>query len=126
MEPKFQVYRDAADEWRWRLLAANGKIVATSGEGYGSAGAAEAGSQVVRRISTDAVVEVLRPEVKEQTRTALAVDKLKAGRGRQEIPTPPFPENRVERIPPPGSDPLAGNQGAGQAPGPPPSSSENG
>jgi len=29
-----EVYRDAKDEWRWRLLADNGEIVADSAEGY--------------------------------------------------------------------------------------------
>lgn len=30
----FEVFRDAADEWRWRLVHRNGNVVATSGEGY--------------------------------------------------------------------------------------------
>jgi uncharacterized protein YegP (UPF0339 family) len=30
----FQVYTDAAGEWRWRLVAGNGRIIADSGEGY--------------------------------------------------------------------------------------------
>ena len=30
----YEVYQDAADEWRWRLRAKNGRIVADSGEGY--------------------------------------------------------------------------------------------
>ena len=30
----FQVYRDAGGEWRWRLSAGNGEIIAASGEGY--------------------------------------------------------------------------------------------
>ena len=30
----FQVYRDEGDEWRWRLVAGNGQIIAVSGEGY--------------------------------------------------------------------------------------------
>lgn len=30
----YSVYRDIATQWRWRLVAANGKIVANSGEGY--------------------------------------------------------------------------------------------
>ena len=30
----FSVYKDAAGEWRWRLQATNGRIVADSGEGY--------------------------------------------------------------------------------------------
>jgi uncharacterized protein len=32
--PKIEIYRDDAKEWRWRLKATNGKIVAVSGEGY--------------------------------------------------------------------------------------------
>ena len=31
---EFQLYKDKADEWRWRLIAKNGKKIATSGEGY--------------------------------------------------------------------------------------------
>jgi uncharacterized protein YegP (UPF0339 family) len=27
-------YQDAKGEWRWRLVAANGRIIADSGEGY--------------------------------------------------------------------------------------------
>jgi len=32
--PKLQVYRDGRREWRWRLRASNGRIMADSGEGY--------------------------------------------------------------------------------------------
>jgi uncharacterized protein len=28
------VYKDLAGEWRWRLKAVNGRIIADSGEGY--------------------------------------------------------------------------------------------
>jgi len=31
---KFEIYRDDAGEYRWRLTADNGEIVADSGEGY--------------------------------------------------------------------------------------------
>jgi uncharacterized protein len=31
---RFEVYRDVRGEWRWRMIAANGKIIGTSGEGY--------------------------------------------------------------------------------------------
>jgi uncharacterized protein YegP (UPF0339 family) len=31
---KFVLYRDAKNEYRWKLAAANGNIVADSGEGY--------------------------------------------------------------------------------------------
>ena len=33
-EPQFVVYKDNRGEWRWRLRASNGKIIADSGEGY--------------------------------------------------------------------------------------------
>jgi len=32
--PRFEIYRDRRKEWRWRLKAANGRIIADSGEGY--------------------------------------------------------------------------------------------
>ena len=32
----FEIYEDAADEWRWRLRHRNGNIIADSGEGYAS------------------------------------------------------------------------------------------
>ncbi len=32
--PKLQPYQDAAGEYRWRRVADNGNIIATSGEGY--------------------------------------------------------------------------------------------
>lgn len=31
-EPDY--YKDAANEWRWRIVASNGQIVADSSEGY--------------------------------------------------------------------------------------------
>lgn len=33
-EDKVTVYKDENEEWRWRRRAANGEIIATSGEGY--------------------------------------------------------------------------------------------
>lgn len=30
----YSIYQDAAGEWRWQLRAANGRIIADSGEGY--------------------------------------------------------------------------------------------
>ena len=31
---KYEIYQDKRGEWRWRLKAANGKILAMSSEGY--------------------------------------------------------------------------------------------
>ena len=33
-QTKFHVYRDRAGKYRWNLVAANGRIVADSGQGY--------------------------------------------------------------------------------------------
>ncbi|MCL7417313.1 MAG: DUF1508 domain-containing protein [Halalkalicoccus sp.] len=33
---RFEVYRDRASEWRWRLVHRNGNIIADGGEGYSS------------------------------------------------------------------------------------------
>jgi uncharacterized protein YegP (UPF0339 family) len=30
----YNIYKDSAGQWRWRLYAANNKIIANSGEGY--------------------------------------------------------------------------------------------
>jgi hypothetical protein len=34
--PVIELYEDKSGEWRWRLKATNGQIIATSGEGYKS------------------------------------------------------------------------------------------
>lgn len=34
MTMKFQIYKDKKKEFRWRLIATNGNILADSGEGY--------------------------------------------------------------------------------------------
>ncbi len=31
---KLEIYEDAKGEYRWRLKSSNGRIIATSGEGY--------------------------------------------------------------------------------------------
>lgn len=33
---KVEIYEDAAGEWRWRMKAANGRIIANGGEGFSS------------------------------------------------------------------------------------------
>ena len=30
----YYIYKDASDEWRWRLKSVNGNVLADSGEGY--------------------------------------------------------------------------------------------
>jgi uncharacterized protein YegP (UPF0339 family) len=38
---KFDIYQDEAGEWRWRMKAGNGRIMADSGEGYTARSGAE-------------------------------------------------------------------------------------
>jgi uncharacterized protein YegP (UPF0339 family) len=56
----FELFVDAADEWRWRLVASNGNIIADSGEGYSSKQGAKRGIESVKRVAADA--EVREPE----------------------------------------------------------------
>ncbi|MFA9517708.1 HVO_2922 family protein [Halopenitus sp. H-Gu1] len=55
----FEVFLDNAGEWRWRLVAANGNIIADSGEGYRSKQGAKRGIESVKRSSPDAAIDVL-------------------------------------------------------------------
>ena len=59
---KLEIYRDGRREWRWRLKASNGRIMADGGEGYRRLGSARRAANRVRSIlATDALVtEVLR------------------------------------------------------------------
>ena len=53
----FHIYLDKNNEWRWRLKAANGKILADSGEGYNSKQACKDGIELVKGCATASVVE---------------------------------------------------------------------
>lgn len=54
---KYHVYKDASNEWRWRLKATNGNILADSGEGYSTKADCLAGIQSVKGSSNAPVVE---------------------------------------------------------------------
>ena len=54
--PKFEVFQDKSREYRFRLKARNGKIVAVS-EGYTSKAACMSGIDSVRNNATDAETE---------------------------------------------------------------------
>jgi len=55
----FEIYEDAAGEWRWRLRHRNGNIVADSGEGYGSRSGAVEGVTSVKRNAPGAAEETV-------------------------------------------------------------------
>lgn len=61
---KFEKYPDERDEWRWRLVADNGKTIADSGEGYSSQRACDHGIDLVKSCKDAEVVtlpKVTRP-----------------------------------------------------------------
>lgn len=51
---RFSVYRDDGGLWRWRLLAANNRIIADSGEGYSRQRDARRAVRVVRAAAMNA------------------------------------------------------------------------
>ena len=54
---RFQIYQDARREYRWRLVAPNGNVIADSGEGYASRSNAHRAAENVRQRIANAVVE---------------------------------------------------------------------
>ncbi len=58
MAAKFEIYKDARGEYRFRLKAGNGEVVAT-GESYPTAAGARAGVAAVKRAAGEAdIVDV--------------------------------------------------------------------
>jgi len=55
----FEIYEDAAEEWRWRLRHRNGNIVADSGQGYASRSNAVEGVTSVKRNAPGAEAETV-------------------------------------------------------------------
>jgi uncharacterized protein YegP (UPF0339 family) len=55
--PKFEIYTDKAGEFRFRLKAKNGEIIAT-GEGYASKAGCKNGIESVRKNAPDAAIVV--------------------------------------------------------------------
>lgn len=54
---RFRIFEDDAGEFRWRLVAANGEIVATSGEGYTRRHDARRAAETVRDGAAAATIE---------------------------------------------------------------------
>lgn len=57
MAAKFELYKDAKGEFRWRLVAPNGQTIATSGEGYKAKDSAKAGIESVKKSAATAAIE---------------------------------------------------------------------
>jgi len=56
---KFEIFKDEAGEFRWRLVAKNGNIVAVSGEGYEKKAAIKRSIKSIQAKAADAKVEEL-------------------------------------------------------------------
>ncbi|MFC7193552.1 HVO_2922 family protein [Halosimplex aquaticum] len=55
-QARFELFRDRANEWRWRLVHRNGNVIASSGEGYTRKHNAEKGLRSVMRNAPDATL----------------------------------------------------------------------
>jgi len=49
-KPKHEIYKDNAKEWRWRITASNGDIIAASCEGYRNKVDAEANLRYITNL----------------------------------------------------------------------------
>lgn len=56
MAGKFELYRDAAGKFRFRLKAGNGEIIATGSEAYEAKASAIKGIESVKRNAADAAI----------------------------------------------------------------------
>ncbi len=52
----FEIYEDAKSEYRWRLKATNGQIIATSGEGYKAMADCKHGIEIIQAEASKAKV----------------------------------------------------------------------
>lgn len=57
--PKFIVYPDKSGQYRWKLKADNGQIIASSGEAFDSKSNAKRAAENVRNVAGDADIEVI-------------------------------------------------------------------
>jgi uncharacterized protein YegP (UPF0339 family) len=56
----FELYTDQAGEYRWRLKSSNGRIIATSSEGYKKKSDCERGIEIVKTESPAATVQEIQ------------------------------------------------------------------
>ena len=59
--PKYEVYKDKIGEFRFRLKATNGQIIAT-GEGYKAMAGCKNGIESIRKNAVDAKIVVVEPK----------------------------------------------------------------
>ena len=57
MAATFELYKDKAGEYRWRLRHQNGQVIADSGEGYSAKASAINGIESVKENAVAAAIE---------------------------------------------------------------------
>lgn len=57
MAAKFELYKDKKGEFRWKLIASNGQIIANSGEGYTTKENAKNGIESLKKDASSAAIE---------------------------------------------------------------------
>ncbi len=67
---KFQIYQDRKGEYRWRLRARNGEIIADSNEGYSRKASCKQGIDLVKQQAASATLE-------DQTESQAEADRTK-------------------------------------------------
>lgn len=53
----FELFKDAKKEYRWKLKAANGKVMAVSNDGYSTKGACQSAIDLIKAGASTAPVE---------------------------------------------------------------------
>jgi len=56
MNYTFHLYQDNAGHWRWRLVAGNNQIIASSGEAFYSRENAHRSAQLVQQVASTAPI----------------------------------------------------------------------
>jgi len=94
MAGKFELFKDKAGEYRWRLRHQNGNIIADSGEGYVSKANALNGIESVKKNSVEANINDMTPQAAPQEPAAQPA-------------APPPPVAKAEAAaPPPATKPV--------------------
>jgi len=62
---KFELYKGKDDQFRWRLKAGNGAVLATAGQGYKDKADAKHGIELLQKAGDKAAFEVYEDEKKE-------------------------------------------------------------
>jgi uncharacterized protein YegP (UPF0339 family) len=108
MAAKFELYRDAAGKFRFRLKAGNGEIIAV-GEAYESKPAALNGIESVKRNAPAAEISDLSDQTDAAKKDAAKKDTAKKPAAKKAAPAAPTPATAM---------PASATPGAPVTPGP--------